>query len=144
MKGLSKMICWSALVCTLSGNEAATEITLGRLKLPFNFCSVHAAFGAHTQTYDRWGYVHTCTIRPAFGTCSRGNRPSPWWWWGRVMCPWWHRVESERPSVLLILVQSSCLYMRLLVYTCTHTTYGVALHVRPDFGTYRCRRPSPW
>ncbi len=22
MKGLSKMICWSALVCTLSGNEA--------------------------------------------------------------------------------------------------------------------------
>ncbi len=35
-----KTICWSALVCTLSGNEAATEITLVRLKLPFNFCSV--------------------------------------------------------------------------------------------------------
>ncbi len=27
------------LVCTLSGDEAATEITLGRLKLPFNVCS---------------------------------------------------------------------------------------------------------
>ncbi len=40
MKGLSKTICWSALICTLSGDEAATEITLGRLKLPFNFCSV--------------------------------------------------------------------------------------------------------
>ncbi len=31
---------------------------------------LHAAFGAHMQTYDMWGYIHTCIICPDFGTCT--------------------------------------------------------------------------
>ncbi len=42
------MICWSALVCTLSGDEAATEITLGLN--PSTVTSVAASVSENVQT----------------------------------------------------------------------------------------------
>ncbi len=76
------------------------------------------------QAYDRWGYVHTCTLRPDFGTCNRCRRPCL----VRVLCTTHlyttvHRVESKEPSAMVVLC-------RLAVFTRGFWCTRADIHVR--------------